>query len=151
MEACLNAAKKLVPQHISQPSNHKGTTVSNLTLSQLPAIGAPLEGGSFAGITTQPDGTHCAVVLLPAHGTDLDWSAAKAWAADQGGELPSRPVAALLFANVKAQLRPEWHWTADEYSASYAWNCDFYDGYQGDLPKSDGGGAVAVRLIHLTA
>lgn len=122
-----------------------------LTLAQLPALGAPLEGGSFAGITTQPDGTHCAVVLLPAQGTDLDWPAAKAWAADQGGELPSRPVAALMFANVKAQLRPKWHWTADEDGASYAWICTFYYGDQYDLLKSTEGGAVAVRLIHLAA
>ena len=149
----MNAAKKLVPQHITQPSNHKGTTVSNLTLSKLPAIGAPLEGGSFAGITTQPDGTHCAVVLLPAQGTDLDWSAAKAWAAEQGGELPSRPVAALLFANVKAQLRQRWHWTGEtnEYDASYAWLCSFSYGDQDYYHKSYEGGAVAVRLIHLAA
>ena len=125
--------------------------MSTLTIAQLPALGAPLEGGSFAGITTQPDGTHCAVVLLPAQGTDLDWPAAKAWAADQGGELPSRPVAALLFANVKTQLRPRWHWTADEDGASSAWHCYFNDGYQLSYHKSYEGGAVAVRLIHLAA
>lgn len=127
------------------------TLTATLTVAQLPALGAPLEGGSFAGITTQPDGTHCAVVLLPAQGTDLDWPAAKAWAADQGGELPSRPVAALLFANVKAQLRPRWHWTADEDGASYAWSCYFSYGDQSYDHKSYECGAVAVRLIHLTA
>ena len=125
--------------------------MSTLTLYQLPALGAPLDGGIFAGITTQADGTHCAVVLLPAQGTDLGWQAAKAWAADQGGELPSRPVAALLFANVKAQLRPKWHWTADEDDASSAWGCGFGDGYQYNDHKSYAGGAVAVRLIHLAA
>lgn len=147
----MNAAKKLVPQHISQPSNHKGTTVRNLTLSKLPAIGAPLEGGGFAGITTRPDGTHCAVVLFPDQGTDLDWSAAKAWAEEQGGELPSRPVAALLFANLKDRLLPTWHWTADEDDASCAWNCGFGGGTQLSSRKSYAGSAVAVRLIHLTA
>lgn len=125
--------------------------MSTLTLALLPALGAPLEGGSFAGITTKPDGTHCAVVLLPAQGTDLDWTAAKAWAAEQGGELPSRPVAALLFANVKAQLRTRWHWTADEDGASYAWLCFFNHGSQTSDHMSYEGGAVAVRLIHLTA
>lgn len=129
------------------------TLTATLTIAQLPALGAPLEGGSFAGITTQPDGTHCAVVLLPAQGTDLDWPAAKAWASEQGGELPSRPVAALLFANVKTQLRPRWHWTGEthEDDASYAWSCDFYYGYQSYSHKSSEGGAVAVRLIHLAA
>lgn len=127
------------------------TLTATLTLAQLPALGAPLEGGSFAGITTQPDGTHCAVVLLPSQGTDLDWPAAKAWAAEQGGELPSRPVAALLFANVKTQLRPRWHWTGDEDDASYAWACGFIHGTQNYNHKSHEGGAVAGRLIHLAA
>lgn len=122
-----------------------------MNFAQLPALGAPLEGGVFAGLTTQPDGTHCAVVLLPAKGTDLNWEAAKAWAAEQGGELPSRPVAALLFANAKAQLRPEWHWTADEWSASSAWRCHFGLGLQDTNLKSYDGSAVAVRLIHVTA
>ena len=122
-----------------------------ITLSQLPALGEPLEGGIFASITTHPNGTHCAVVLLPAQGRDLTWTNAKAWAAEQGGELPSRPVAALLFANLKAQLRPEWHWTADEESASSAWYCSFDLGFQHSRHKSYEGCAVAVRLIHLTA
>ena len=30
----------------------------------LPALGADLEGGTFCGLTTKPDGTHHAVVLL---------------------------------------------------------------------------------------
>jgi hypothetical protein len=103
---------------------------STISLASLPAIGADLEGGTFAGLTTKPDGTHCAVVLLPEAGTDLTWTKAKAWAKKQGGELPSRPVAALLFANVKASLQPRWHWTSAEYDASYAWVCYFVYGYQ---------------------
>ena len=124
---------------------------STINLASLPAIGADLEGGTFAGLTTKPDGTHCAVVLLPEAGTDLTWTKAKAWAKKQGGELPSRPVAALLFANVKASLQPRWHWTSDEYDASFAWHCNFLDGYQDGTRKSYEGGAVAVRQIPLTA
>jgi len=74
-----------------------------------------------------------------------------AWSKKQGGELPSRPVAALLFANVKSALRPRWHWTSDEEDASYAWGCYFGNGHQYDDPKSYEGGAVAVRLIPLAA
>jgi len=122
-----------------------------LNLTNLPALGASLDGGTFAGLTTKPDGTHCAVVLLPGHGTDLDWAAAKAWTKEQGGELPTRPVAALLFANIKVKLEPEWHWTADEYDASCAWGCRFYDGNQNYTRKSYEGSAVAVRLIPLSA
>ncbi len=122
---------------------------ATIALSALPALGQELDGGIFAGLTTRKDGTHCAVVLLPGKGEELDWKAAKAWAEEQGGELPTRPVAALLFANVKDKLEPEWHWTADEYDASYAWYCAFSDGYTYGDRKSYDGAAVAVRLIPL--
>jgi hypothetical protein len=122
-----------------------------LKLSQLPALKAPLLNGIFAGLTTKPNGTHCAVVLLPEHGPEITWDKAVAWATEQGGELPSRPVAALLFANVKDQLKRGWHWTSeqDEDDASYAWDCYFDDGYQTSNRKSFEGSAVAVRLIEL--
>lgn len=118
----------------------------------LPAVGAQFEGGIFCGITTTKDGVHAAVVLLadkPA--SDLNWQAAKAWAAEIGGELPSRPVAALLFANAKDQFAEEWHWTSEEYSASSAWVCYFHNGRQSDLDKCYEGCARAVRLIPLVA
>ena len=126
---------------------------STISLASVPAIGTDLDGGTFAGLTTKPDGTHCAVVLLPDNGTDLTWAKAKAWAKKQGGELPSRPVAALLFANVKASLQPRWHWTSEEYDASSAWRCYFDFGHQLSYVghKSFEGSAVAVRLIPLTA
>ena len=124
---------------------------STISLANLPAIGGDLEGGTFAGLTTTPAGAHVAVVLLPGAGTDLTWTKAKAWAKKQGGELPSRPVAALLFANVKSALQPRWHWTSEEEDASSAWFCGFGDGNQGNSHKSYEGGAVAVRQIPLTA
>ena len=138
--------------------NHpKGQTMKTLlapatiSIAALPAVGADLDGGTFAGLTTRKDGTHCAVVLLPQYAEDLTWEAAKAWATEQGGELPNRPVAALLFANVQDQLKPEWHWTSDKYNASYAWLCYFGNGGQYNDRKSSEGSVVAVRLIPLTA
>jgi hypothetical protein len=127
------------------------TVATPLTLATLPALGAELDGGTFVGLTTKPDGTHHAVVLLPEKAESITWKKAIAWAEKQGGELPSRPVAALLFANVKAQLTPAWHWTSESYDASYAWDCDFNYGGQRNGHKGYEGGAVAVRLIHLTA
>jgi hypothetical protein len=121
-----------------------------MKLNELPSLGKPLDGGTFAGLTTRDDGTHCAVVLLPGLGENLTWTKAKAWAKKAGGELPTRPVAALLFSNVKPALTPRWHWTADEYDASSAWCCYFYGGIQGNGLKSYDGCAVAVRLIPLT-
>jgi len=127
------------------------TIIASISLAALPALGTDLEGGTFAGLTTTKDGTHCAVVLLSGKAEDLTWEAAKAWAAEQGGELPTRPVAALLFANVQPALSPEWHWTADEYYASYAWDCNFNDGGQIISHKGYELSAVAVRLIPITA
>lgn len=121
------------------------------TFPTLPALGAPLDGGTFAGLTTKKDGTHHAVVLLPEQAKRLTWKKAMNWAKKQGAELPSRPVAALLFANAKDQLKPTWHWTSEENDASYAWHCFFGHGTQTFDHKSYGGGAVAVRLIPLTA
>ena len=120
---------------------------AELRLASLPAIGSELEGGTFAGLTTKPDGTHFVVILLPGAGTDLTWTKAKAWAKKQGGELPSRPVAALLFANVKSALQPRWQWTSEEEDASSAWFCYFSYGTQGNCHKSFAGGAVAVRRV----
>lgn len=123
--------------------------MKTIDLASLPPIGKSLDGGTFAGLTTKPDGTHCAVVLLPGNATDLTWAKAKAWAKKQGGELPSRPVAALLFANVKASLQPRWHWTADELDASYAWYCTVSYGSQNSTRKSYEVSAVAVRYIKI--
>jgi hypothetical protein len=120
-----------------------------MKFKDLPKLGEHLDDGIFAGLTTKTDGTHCAVVLLPGKGRDLNWSDAKAWATAQGGELPSRPVASLLFATAGDQLRPEWHWTADEIRASYAWLYHFGGGTQYEALNSYKGSAVAVRLIAL--
>ena len=140
-------------------------TAAAVQLSTLPALGAPLADGHFAGITTQADGTHVAVVLLPDQASDIEWTNATEWAAQLGGVLPTRPVAAMLFANVKSLLRPGWHWTSDEYDAAWAWGCYFDNGTQryfdnGTQRYFDNGtqryytknfedSAVAVRLIPL--
>jgi len=124
---------------------------TTVEFAALPAIGATFEGGIFAGITTRKDGANCAVVLLPDQAEKLTWKKAMNWAKKQEAELPTRPVAALLFANVKDKLKPTWHWTSEEDDASYAWICYFRYGYQDYDRKSYEGSAVAVRLIHLTA
>ncbi len=128
------------------------TTLKSIALSALPAIGADLDGGTFFGLTTSKSGMHFAAILLPAKSTKrLDWKKATAWAKKQGGELPNRRVAALLFANAKDKLEPTWHWTSEEYDASFAWYCGFYGGNQYYDHKSYEGSVVAVRLIPLTA
>ena len=124
------------------------------TLQSLPALGAALEGGIFAGLTTKPDGTHCAVVLLPDKpDARLKWQHAVEWAQGLQAELPTRPVSALLFANARAQFEREWHWTSEvhEDDGSFAWFRNFGYGSQSYYRKSYEGRARAVRLIPLTA
>jgi hypothetical protein len=122
------------------------------TLALLPALGAAYEGGLFAGLTTDKEGRHFAIALLPDKpDAKLAWKKAVDWADSVGGVLPTRPVAALLFANAKDQFEPEWHWTSEAFDGSYAWSQYFYYGFQGFSPKSYEGRARAVRLIQLTA
>ncbi len=117
----------------------------------MPSLGTTPGGSIFCGITTNPDGVHCAVVLLPDQGNELDHQQALAWAEELGATLPTRPVAALLFANALDKLRGEWHWTADTEGAHYAWLCHFDSGLQSDELNSFKGSAVAIRLIPLAA
>jgi hypothetical protein len=125
---------------------------SALSLATLPPLKAELQGGLFAGLVTLPDGTHQAVVLLAARPDKrLTWKQAMAWAVEAGGQLPSRPIAALLYANCKPHLEADWHWTNETEGSSYAWYCNFYDGSQYYGRRSAGGCAVAVRLIPLAA
>lgn len=114
------------------------------------ALGAPLEGGTFAGVITLPNGTHAAVVLLADKPSEeLNWADAKKWAESVGGELPARPAAAMLFANAKAQFEAEWHWTSEAYSGSGAWVQGFDYGGQNTSHVDNHNCARAVRMIPL--
>ncbi len=127
------------------------TPIKTISITALPVVGANLDGGVFFGVTTSKDGIHNAAVLLPERGNKLTWKKAIDWAVKQGGVLPTRPLAAMLFANLKDKLTPTWHWTSEEDDASFAWYCYFYDGRQYFSHESYEGSAVAVRLIPLTA
>ena len=125
---------------------------NTIKFSDLPAIGAALGGGIFVGAITKSDGTHVAVALLPDQAKDMTWQAALEWAKEQDAQLPTRPMAAMIFANTQDRPQYGWHWTCEEVKdyASYAWVCTFDDGDQYDDHKSYEGAAVAVRLIHIT-
>ena len=121
-------------------------------IALLPAVGAAYEGGLFAGLTTDKEGRHFAVALLPDKPEKLlPWKKAMEWAASVNGMLPTRPVAALLFANAKDQFEPDWHWTSEAFDGSCAWFQYFFSGGQYNYHKSYEGSARAVRLIQLTA
>ena len=107
----------------------------------LPRVTARLAEGTFAGVISTKQ-THYAVVLLDPQGSNLTHSEAVAWAAANGGELPTRPVAALLHTNLKNLLREEWHWTADTQGSSCAWYCFNYGHQYPPSPR-----ATSARLL----
>ncbi len=86
-------------------------------------------GEHYAGAALNEDGSvkHHLVLLAAKPSADLDWDDAKAWAAAVRGSLPDRQEAALIYANCKAHVDAEWHWTSErhETNASCAWYCYF--------------------------
>ena len=106
-------------------------------------------GEHYAGVVLNANGQHMHhLVLMAAQPSkDLAWSAALEWAGRAGGALPTRQEQALLFANCKPHLQPRWYWSCEEHESetSYAWHCNFNDGYQTSYHKSYEGSAVAVR------
>lgn len=115
------------------------------TSLKIPALA---KGEIYAGLTLQA-GVPVALVLLPGDAGALKWEQAKAWAKDQGGELPSRIDALVLIQNLKSEFREEWYWTGEEYArgADYAWSQSFYGGVQSSDHKSSYGRARAVRRV----
>lgn len=120
------------------------------TIADLPAVGAAYGQGIFAGIITDKNGTHNAIILLPERGCDLTWAKAMRWAKSQGGELPTRIVAALLTLNLKTEFFRGWYWTS-ETNSSYAWHFYPCDGDQCPYDKDYEGDAAAICLLPITA
>ena len=126
------------------------TPVATTTFIEIEGITTELQTGEhYAGVVLDEDGDqeHHLVLMAPRPVEKLSWQDAMDWAESVGGSLPSRQEQALLFANCKPHLKPEWHWSsqAHENDASFAWSCYFGDGFQYYDHKSYGGSAVAVR------
>ena len=126
-----------------------GTTQEPATAS---ASAVDLQPGEhYAGVVLDESGqvVHHLVLMAQQPGAKLKWQEAMDWAASVGGALPTRQEQALLYANCKPHLKPEWHWSSETHAddASYAWNCNFLNGVQGYDRKSYEGAAVAVRRV----
>ncbi len=108
-------------------------------------------GEHYAGMVLDQEGRLMHHLVLMAQRPDgtLEWQEAMDWATSVGGVLPNRQEQALLYANCKPHLKPEWHWSSEtrKDDASYAWYCGFSYGNQSYYHKSYVGWAVAVRLI----
>lgn len=113
----------------------------------LPAIGAAFEGGIFAGITLHND-QRAALVLLPGD-EEKNHANAVAWAAEQGGVLPSRIDGIVLFKNLRGEFKRDWYWTSEEVAgdADCAWIQLFSYGGQSGGRKSYVFRCRAVRRV----
>ena len=127
-------------------------TSSKPTWPYVPEVEIELQPGErYAGAVLDADGKvqHHLVLMPQRPDGKLNWQAAMEWAESIGGAIPTRQEQALLYANCKPHLTPVWHWSSEthEDGASYAWLCNFLNGYQNDTRKSYGGSAVAVRRV----
>ncbi|WP_321789349.1 DUF1566 domain-containing protein [Burkholderia pyrrocinia] len=100
------------------------------------ATTVPLASGErFAGAILNDDGTlsHY-LILLPGQAEDVNWKDAIAWAAERGGELPTRREQSLLFANLKHEFDERYYWSCEQHeeNSGWAWYQHFYIGNQGD-------------------
>ena len=113
------------------------------------AVTIPLAPGErFAGPVLNDDGTlgHY-VILLPEDVEEITWSDAKEWAAERGGDLPTRREQSLLFANLKDEFEATWYWSgeAHEENSGWAWFQGFGTGLQVKHPQFHRFRARAVR------
>lgn len=109
------------------------------------------DGEHYAGAVLDEDGEvlHHLVLMAEKPDSRLTWQAAMEWAVSIDGVLPTRQEQALLFANCKAHLVADWHWSSQthETNASCAWGCYFTSGSQYGNGKSYAGCARAVRRL----
>ena len=140
IEAKQTEISKLIAQFKDQASRPTWLVLPQVDVQLYP-------GERYAGPVLDEAGNvlYHLVLMAQKPATKLNHQAAMDWAASIGGMLPTRQEQALLYANCKPHLKPEWHWSCETYKddASYAWLCNFSYG----LNKSYAGSAVAVRRV----
>jgi len=117
------------------------------------AFAAPqlAEGEVYVGVVTEDGKIESArhVILLPGDNGPAQWADAKAWAAKQGGELPTRVELLLLFKTQRGAFKERAYWSGEEFAGNgaYAWGQGFSHGNQYDWLKGDELRARAVRRV----
>ena len=113
----------------------------------IPIIGADRHGGKCAGLSIR-DNDPVELVLLPGE-FNGPWEKAKAWAKEQGGELPTRIDQLALFKNLKGEFQSEYYWSGEQCAGNvaYAWGQGFGNGYRDFCHKGDDGRARAARAF----
>lgn len=105
----------------------------------LPRIGETVDGATFMGVVRGDDGPDYLLFDLGEAPERMDWEAAKKWAEERGGSLPTRREQSVMFGNrTEGQYKSEWYWSCALYAGdeSYAWIQFFDDGNQGNDHKS---------------
>jgi hypothetical protein len=108
------------------------------------------EGESYAGLILGKEGTpDYHLILLPGDAAGVSWPAARDWAADDGGELPTRRELSLLFANLREQFERGWYWSSEHHEtrAQLVWGQNFASGIQTVYGRPYRGHARAVRRV----
>lgn len=108
------------------------------------------DGESYAGLILGKDGQpgyH--LVLLPGEVEEVSWGTASAWAAQAGGELPTRRELSLLLANLREQFHRVWYWSSEQCEArsQLVWGQNFASGIQTMYGRPFRGRARAVRRV----
>ena len=120
-------------------------------MSDYLSVKASLEQGEhYAGLILGKEGRpdhH--LVLLPGEAQDVSWSAAREWARENGGELPTRRELALLYANLREHFQRLWYWSCEtqEPRAQLVWGQNFTSGIQTMYGRPFRGRARAVRRL----
>lgn len=106
-------------------------------------------GEIYAGLATDPLGKAVHHVILLRGDVEMPWAKARAWAAEQGGSLPTRTEALLLFHAQRAAFKRDYYWTDDQPAddPAYAWLQRFDWGSQGPWDVDDDFRARAVRRV----
>lgn len=104
------------------------------------------DGEKYAGLILVDGKPSHHVVLLDSD-VEMDWDEALSWAAELGGDLPSREEQALLYANLKAEFKPDWYWSNTPSSRLSAYVQHFRNGSQYNDAKDNTLRARAVRRL----
>jgi hypothetical protein len=108
------------------------------------------EGELYAGLILGKNGApDYHLVLLPGDAGDVTWSTAREWAAEVGGELPTRRELSLLFANLREEFQRVWYWSGEQSEArsQLVWGQNFTSGIQTMYGRPFRGRARAVRRV----
>jgi hypothetical protein len=125
--------------------------------SGLPRIGTEIDGGIYAGLVSGFNEIEAdyPIIVLPGRMDRGEWKQAMDWAKGQGGELPNRREAAVVWANLgiakTGLFEDAWYWTREENPSGA--DCAFFQSFDyGDsiwIRKSNDCRAFAVRRLIL--